>query len=63
MYKDSDKLVKVIVEEGEVNGVMYVVSEVWEDSDGCVSVGKSYVNSEDMVEKMKEYEGVDIEEV
>ena len=42
---------------------MYVVSEVWEDKDGCVSVSMGYVNSEDMEEYMKGYKDVEVEEV
>lgn len=52
---DKCELVKVIVDEGcEEKGVMYVVSEVWEEGDD-VSVGVSYVNGEDMVEYMSKY--------
>ena len=57
MLNDNCELVKVIVDEGcEVSGVMYVVSEVWEDKDSDeVSVGVSYVNGEDMMEYMSKY--------
>ena len=57
MLNDNCELVSVIVEEGcEVSGVMYVVSEVWEDKDSDeVSVGVSYVNGEDMMEYMSKY--------
>jgi hypothetical protein len=55
MLNDNCELVRVIVEEGcEVSGVMYVVSEVWEEGDD-VSVGVSYVNGEDMMEYMSKY--------
>ena len=57
MLNDNCEVVSVIVEEGcEVSGVMYVVSEVWEDKDSDeVSVGVSYVNGEDMMEYMSKY--------
>ena len=56
---DNCELVSVIVDEGcEVSGVMYVVSEVWEDKESDeVSVGVSMVNGEDMMEYMKKYNG------
>jgi hypothetical protein len=55
MLNDNCELVRVIVEEGcDVSGVMYVVSEVWEEGDD-VSVGVSYVNGEDMMEYMSKY--------
>ena len=54
---DNCELVKVIVDEGCVDkGVMYVVSEVWEDKvSDEVSIGVSYVNGEDMMEYMSKY--------
>jgi hypothetical protein len=46
----------VVIEEGcEVEGVMYVVSEVY-DNDGCCEVEMNYVNGEDMEEWMKRYD-------
>lgn len=56
---DSSELVKVVVDEGcEEKGVMYVVSEVW-DNDGCIEVGVSYVNGGEMEEYMKGYDWFD----
>lgn len=52
---DNCELVMVIVDEGcEEKGVMYVVSEVWEEGDDR-SIGVSYVNGEDMEEYMSKY--------
>ena len=46
----------VVIEEGcEVEGVMYVVSEVY-DNDGCCEVKMNYVNGSDMEEWMNRYD-------
>ena len=54
---DNCELVMVIVDEGcEEKGVMYVVSEVWEDMEsGEKSIGVSYVNGEEMMDYMSKY--------